>query len=104
MSIIINQQSCISCGKCVAICPGNILGKSDTGKAYVKYPKDCWGCTSCLKECKTGAIKYYLGADIGGRGGYLYTKREKEQLYWFICKPDGEHVCITVDGTQANRY
>ena len=44
--------------RCLDVCPGSLIKTDATGKAYIKYPKDCWGCTSCLKECKTGAIAF----------------------------------------------
>lgn len=104
MSIKISKQTCTECGKCLDVCPGSLLYRDEAGKAYIRYPQDCWGCTSCLKECAAGAIKYYLGADIGGMGGYLYTKRESERLHWFIHKPDGEKISITINRKQANQY
>lgn len=104
MSIKINSQTCTGCGLCLDVCPGSLIDRDEAGKAYIRYPKDCWGCTSCLKECTSGAIKFYLGADIGGAGGYLYTKRDKNQLHWFICKSDGEQVKITINQKKANQY
>ena len=104
MSIKISQQICIGCGKCLEVCPGDLIRRNEAGKSYVRDPQDCWGCTSCLKECATGAIKYYLGADIGGRGGYLYTERESERLHWTICKTGGEKVRVTINQKDANQY
>ena len=43
-------------------------------KAVMKYPKNCWGCVSCVKECKAGAIDFFLGADIGGNGSIMNVK------------------------------
>ena len=104
MSIKISQPICIGCGKCLEVCPGDLIHRNEAGKSYVRDPQDCWGCTSCLKECGTGAIKYYVGADIGGRGGYLYTERDSERLHWTICKADGEKVRVTINQKDANQY
>jgi len=104
MSIKISQQLCIGCGKCLDVCPGDLIHRDESGKSYIKYPQDCWGCTSCLKECETGAIKYYLGADIGGLGGYLVTKRDGDRLHWTICKADGKEVVVTINQKEANQY
>lgn len=104
MSIKIASQNCIKCGKCIEVCPGSLLYKDESGKACIRYPKDCWGCTSCLKECKAGAISYYLGADIGGTGTVLYTKLEGHYLHWHIIKPDGEEKVITVNQKESNKY
>ena len=47
MSIAINQNVCIGCGRCHDVCPGTLIKINADHKAYIKYPKDCWGCTSC---------------------------------------------------------
>ena len=103
MSIKINKELCSGCGQCRQVCPGNLLYKDDSGKTFIRYPEDCWGCTSCVKECGFKAIRYFLGADIGGRGSFLYTKKEGNLLHWIINSPDGEKV-ITVDKNKANSY
>jgi adenylylsulfate reductase subunit B len=104
MSIKIENEKCTGCGKCLNVCPGNLLYRDSLGKAYNKYPQDCWGCTACLKECQAGAIRYYLGADIGGKGTTLYTKKEKHLLHWHIIKTNGEEQIITINGRESNKY
>jgi adenylylsulfate reductase, subunit B len=104
MSIAIDSQKCCGCGKCRQVCPGSLLHADDTGKTEIRYPKDCWGCTSCVKECCFNAIKYYLGADIGGKGSYLYTRQAGKLLHWIIVSPDGGEKIITIDKSQANAY
>ena len=71
MSIQINKLKCVGCGKCIEACPGNLIKKDTDGKAFIKHVKDCWGCTSCLKECRFEAINFFLGADVGGKGSTL---------------------------------
>ena len=73
MSIAINAKQCVGCGKCSMVCPGSLIHMNADGKAFIKYPKDCWGCTSCLKECAVHAIRFYLGADMGGMGSLVHT-------------------------------
>lgn len=104
MSIEIIKGKCVGCNKCLGVCPGSLLSKDDDGKVLIKYPKDCWGCTACLKECKFGAIKYYLGADIGGSGGYLYTKDEGDYLHWHITDKKGKENIITINKNESNKY
>ena len=48
MSISIDKDKCIGCGKCRNVCPGTLIKMDENKKAYIKYPKDCWGCTSCI--------------------------------------------------------
>jgi adenylylsulfate reductase subunit B len=104
MSIRIDKEKCVGCGKCLNVCPGSLIYKDDKGKAFQRFPKDCWGCTACLKECKKGAIRFFLGADIGGKGTTLYTKIEGSLINWHIEKANGEEQVITVNRKESNRY
>ncbi len=104
MSIRIRPEDCRGCGRCVEVCPGNLIKRGPDGKAEISRPQDCWGCASCLKECAFGAIRYYLGADIGGRGGQMYTVRKGPLVHWIVERPAGEPVTITVDSRDANKY
>ena len=54
MSIRIDQKKCVGCRKCSEVCPGTLIVMEDK-KAVMKYPKNCWGCVSCVKECKAVA-------------------------------------------------
>lgn len=58
MSIVIDKSKCIGCKRCRNVCPGSLIKTDENGKAYIKYPKDCWGCTSCIKECPAYAISF----------------------------------------------
>ncbi len=105
MSIIINRGQCAGCGKCREVCPGSLLFKEkDSNKTIIKYPEECWGCTSCLKECKFDAISYYLGADIGGNGTTMYVKEKQKELHWHITDQNGKKSIIAIDTTKANSY
>lgn len=104
MSIRIRENKCVGCDRCLKICPGNLIYKNKDGKAYIKYEKDCWGCTACLKECAVAAIEYYLGADIGGNGAYLYVKQNKDELNWHVVDKLGNDKVITTNRKEANKY
>ena len=78
MSIVIDKSKCIGCKRCRNVCPGSLIKTDENGKAYLKYPKDCWGCTSCIKECPTYAISFFLGSDIGGMGSKVHTEKNGE--------------------------
>lgn len=104
MSILIRKDSCRTCGQCVEACPGNLIKRDSQGKAFLRHPEECWGCTSCLKECSFGAIRFYLGADLGGRGSLMHTRREGDLCHWIIEPPGREPVTITVDRRSANKY
>ena len=102
MSILIDRESCIGCGRCAEVCPGNLIQMD--GKAWMKYPKDCWGCTSCVKECPVHAVKFFLGADIGGRGSLVYTRQRGDILTWVMECPDGSVKEIDINRKESNQY
>lgn len=104
MSIRIDGAKCIGCGKCIEVCPGNLLFRDEGQKACIRYPKDCWGCTACLKECRVGAIQYFLGPDIGGQGTYLYTRGDKDHLHWHFVREQGRETIISINRKEANKY
>lgn len=103
MSIRINAEKCKNCGQCINVCPGSLIEQKDN-VAYIRYPKDCWGCASCLKACRFSAIDFFLGADIGGRGSTLHAAYDGDFLRWEIHRYDGENIQIDVNAKNANSY
>ncbi len=123
MSIKIDESRCVGCSACVEVCPGNLIklrilktgaaeqgtpepGAASTARrvAHIKHERDCWGCTSCVKACPRGAVSFYLGADIGGRGARLTVETKGRVRIWRVTKGDGSIQEITVDGSAANNY
>lgn len=104
MSISIDKLKCKGCTKCAAVCPGSLIELDENNKAYIRYPKDCWGCASCIKECAFGAIAFYLGADIGGMGSKMSVSTQGDLLNWQIEKTDGTTEVITVNKKDSNQY
>ncbi|MGN0182620.1 MAG: ferredoxin family protein [Candidatus Ornithomonoglobus sp.] len=104
MSITINKKKCVGCGRCRIVCPGTLIKQDGDNKAYIKYPKDCWGCTSCVKECPVHAISFYLGADIGGMGSLVHTEKDGDILKWIIEKSDGDITEIDINQKESNKY
>ena len=103
MSIEINRERCIRCGRCLDACPGNLL-VLETDSAAIRDVRDCWGCTACMKACPVSAIAYFLGEDIGGRGGRMTVEESESGQTWQIRLPDGRIIVIGTNRTQANRY
>ncbi|MCR5586301.1 MAG: 4Fe-4S binding protein [Lachnospiraceae bacterium] len=103
MSIVINDLKCVGCGQCIEGCPGNLI-KLKSGKAKIYREKDCWGCTSCLKACRFGAISFYLGPDLGGRGGKLSVEINKNTRKWIVESLDGNRKEIIVNAEESNKY
>ena len=64
----INAEKCIGCGKCLAVCPGNMVG-GDVLRFENDHPvmvdqtnfgwKGCWKCQHCFAVCPTGAISVF---------------------------------------------
>ncbi|MGN0328732.1 MAG: ferredoxin family protein [Lachnospira sp.] len=104
MSIVIDKNKCVGCKNCMDVCPGSLLKLGTDGKAYIKYPKDCWGCCSCIKECRLDAIALYLGADIGGMGSRMTVRQREHFLDWNIEKTDGTVKTIVIDKKESNKY
>ncbi len=53
----IDQKLCTGCKICVDHCPMDVLRMDEkTGKAYVKYIRDCQSCFLCEIECPEEAI------------------------------------------------
>ena len=88
MSVLIDASRCVRCGACAEICPGNLIRVRNGAAAFLPHPEECWGCASCLKACRAGAIAYYLAADIGGRGGRMQVVQEGRFSRWIITLPD----------------
>lgn len=65
-NIWISQESCISCGQCISICPHQCLGidrqninSSGLHPAYLRNSKRCSGCEMCVFHCPVHAIEGY---------------------------------------------
>ncbi|MDR3288930.1 MAG: ferredoxin family protein [Peptococcaceae bacterium] len=104
MSIKIDKERCLGCRQCLSVCPGSLIQPDENNKALIRYPECCWGCASCVKECAVGAISFYLGADIGGRGSRLTVQSAGPLIHWHIEKADGSRQTITVNRQDANQY
>lgn len=104
MSIAIDKNKCVGCGRCHNVCPGTLIKIGADKKAYIKYPKDCWGCTSCIKECPVYAISFYLGADMGGMGSKVHTEKSGGLLKWIIEHPDSRVTEIEINPKESNKY
>jgi len=65
----IDEQACMKCGLCAAVCPyGAIVWKK--GEAAVVVEAACAGCGACGATCQFGAItmRDVLGPRVGGDG------------------------------------
>lgn len=53
---MVNQEKCIGCGTCVAICPVGAISFNENGKATINKSK-CIHCGACQASCPVEAIK-----------------------------------------------
>lgn len=63
------SDKCISCGKCVKVCPLNNVSLKD-GKPV--WGKNCTHCMACIGNCPTEAIEY--GTITQGKEKYRFSK------------------------------
>jgi len=53
----IDVRLCSGCGGCVDFCPMDVFRMDkETGKAFIKYIRDCQCCFLCERDCPEGAI------------------------------------------------
>lgn len=104
MSIKIDKNKCVGCGKCIKVCPGSLIYGDENKKAYIKYEDECWGCTACLKECSTSAIRYFLGEDIGGAGGSMTVTKGNDFWKWDITDSKGKIHIVKINTKESNKY
>jgi len=90
MPTFVYASKCDGCGKCVDICPSDIMHLTNSffngRKAYNIEPSYCWECYSCVKECPQHAIDIRGYADFAPLDHKLTVLRDKErlQIHWKI--------------------
>jgi adenylylsulfate reductase subunit B len=55
----IDKSKCTSCGRCVEMCPLDVL-RMEGALPVVAYPRECWHCGACMMDCTQNAIKLWL--------------------------------------------
>jgi NAD-dependent dihydropyrimidine dehydrogenase PreA subunit len=57
--VVVNQDQCTGCEKCLASCPTDIFRMTEEGGrtvAYAAYPQDCCDCFLCELDCPAHCI------------------------------------------------
>jgi adenylylsulfate reductase, subunit B len=90
MPTFVYASKCDGCGKCVDICPSDIMHLTHSvfngRKAYNIEPSYCWECYSCVKECPQHAIDIRGYADFAPLDHKLTVLRDttKLEIRWKI--------------------
>ncbi|MCD6475807.1 MAG: nitroreductase family protein [Anaerolineaceae bacterium] len=58
IEIRIDQDKCIGCGACVALCSVTHVFTMENQKARVLSPSRCWECGQCIAACPVDAITH----------------------------------------------
>lgn len=53
---IIDLEKCVRCGKCVKVCPAQIIAKQDK-RIIIQNPEFCRQCYKCVDNCPKQSIK-----------------------------------------------
>lgn len=56
MPVRVDQDTCIACGACIAVCPTGSLVTNADGKAECQ-PDVCIDCGACIPTCPVSAIE-----------------------------------------------
>lgn len=104
MSIQISQGKCVGCARCRDVCPGNLMGMDQNGRAFLRHPYDCWGCTACMKACFHGAISLVLDPELDGRGERLEVRKDGSCYIWEVTDRRGRKTRLKTDTQKANAY
>jgi len=90
MSVWIDEGKCTGCGRCVEVCPGDLLAlRPTTNRAYLRAARDCWDCMACVKVCPQEALEVKLPFSLADRGAHLRPRRKGKHILWKLTYPDG---------------
>ena len=87
MPTYVNPKLCKNNGKCMEICPSDIMFvNKETNFAYNLEPDMCWECFSCVKTCPEHAISVRPYADISPMLSEVTVQRDEKtnRIAWEI--------------------
>ncbi len=59
-SLVLDHEKCNGCGKCVDVCPHDVLAMADR-RAQIVDREACMECGACATNCETGALTVRAG-------------------------------------------
>ncbi|MGE5582973.1 MAG: 4Fe-4S binding protein [Bacillota bacterium] len=96
MGLKFDSGKCNGCGKCVDICPGDLLFINQSGKSAIRNQAECWDCMACVKTCPAGALETRLPFCLADYGASLKPEVGTEEIRWVCKHPDGEIEVFTI--------
>ena len=118
--IMMKQDACVNCGKCIEVCPVNIHKFNAELKHFVDRDIDCIGCGKCVEVCPAGALRvmgeektiselleivkedrtFYetSGGGVTLGGGEVTMQPEAAASLLQACKMEGIHTAIETCG------
>ncbi len=67
MPVAFDYELCDGCGKCAAVCPGDVIYMRSAPEHRVpfnRYTDECWHCGSCRQDCPPKAIRIVFPPDM----------------------------------------
>ena len=61
VTLELNEEKCIGCGMCTAVCPHAVLSLNGTGRIEITNRDACMECGACARNCPTDAISVSVG-------------------------------------------
>ena len=71
ISLTINDNRCVGCGRCIGVCPQRVLMLKGKSVKAVKFD-ECIECGACMVNCPFGAI--FVKSGVGCANAVLGTK------------------------------
>ncbi|ORA38059.1 4Fe-4S dicluster domain-containing protein [Mycobacterium aquaticum] len=53
---VVSAQRCISCDKCIEVCPTNVFDRGPAGIPVISRHSDCQTCFQCEANCPVDAL------------------------------------------------
>lgn len=89
VGIQIDKERCSGCGRCMDICPGDLIYLDKDQKSQMRNAADCWDCMACVKTCPAGAIETKLPYSLAEFGAHLIPRVSETKICWECIYPDG---------------